>query len=111
VTVHAVAAAPETHAYGVGAYLAVFALMAPSFAGTPAVSAAVVGWAAVLASQGKINIVAVLIVTTLGAEAGGLAGYAIGERWGRKILERPGWRSRPGASRWRREVLPAPPGS
>jgi membrane protein DedA with SNARE-associated domain len=95
VTVHAVAAAPETAAYGVGAYLAVFVLMALSFAGIPAIGAAVVGWAAVLASQGKLNIVAVLIVAALGAEAGGLAGYAIGERWGRKLLDRPGlWQER-----------------
>ena len=92
---HAVAAASEAHAYGVRTYLAVFVLMALSFAGIPAIGAAVVGWAAVLASQGKLNIVAVLIVAALGAEAGGLAGYAIGKRWGRKILDRPGpWQER-----------------
>jgi membrane-associated protein len=87
---HAFAAAAETQAYGAGAYLAVFALMALSFAGIPAIGGAVVGWAAVLASQGKLNIVAVLIVAALGAEAGGLAGYGIGARWGRKLMERPG---------------------
>jgi membrane protein DedA with SNARE-associated domain len=54
------------------------------------VGAAVVGWAAVVASQGKLNIAVVLIVAVLGAEAGGLAGYHIGERWGRKLLDRPG---------------------
>ena len=86
---HALAAAPETASYGAGAYLVVFALMALTFAGIPAVGGAVVGWAAVLASQGKLNIVAVLIVAALGAEAGGLAGYAIGKRWGRKLVE---WR-------------------
>ena len=85
---HALAAA-ETASYGAGAYLVVFALMALTFAGIPAVGGAVVGWAAVLASQGKLNIVAVLIVAALGAEAGGLAGYAIGKRWGRKLVE---WR-------------------
>ena len=53
------------------AYLAVFALMALAFIGIPAVGPAVVGWAAVQASQGKLNIVAVLIVAALGAEAGG----------------------------------------
>jgi membrane-associated protein len=72
------------------AYLAVFALMALTFVGIPAVGPAVVGWAAVLASQGKLNIVAVLIVAALGAEAGGLIGYGIGARWGRKILDHPG---------------------
>jgi membrane protein DedA with SNARE-associated domain len=75
---------------GAWAYLAVFVLMALTFIGIPAVGPAVVGWAAVLASQGKLNIVAVLIVAALGAEAGGLIGYAIGARWGRKILDHPG---------------------
>ena len=83
------AASPATQ-YGAWAYLAVFALMALSFAGIPALGAAVVGCAAVLASQGKLNIYAVLIVAALGAEAGGLAGYSIGDRWGRKLLDRPG---------------------
>ena len=78
--------------YGAWAYLVVFALMALSFAGIPAIGATVVAWAAVLASQGKLNIVAVLVVAMLGAEAGGLIGYAIGDRWGRKFLERPGRR-------------------
>lgn len=92
---HAFAAAAGTPAYGGGAYLVVFALMAVSFAGIPAIGGAVVAWAAVLASQGKLNIVAVLIVAALGAEAGGLAGYAIGARWGRKLMERPGpWQGR-----------------
>jgi membrane protein DedA with SNARE-associated domain len=80
---------------GTGAYLAVFALMALTFVGIPAVGPAVVGWAAVLASQGKLNIVAVLIVAALGAEAGGLIGYGIGARWGRTILDHAGpWQER-----------------
>jgi membrane protein DedA with SNARE-associated domain len=78
-----------------GAYLAVFLLMTLAFIGLPAVGPAVVGWAAVLASQGKLNIVLVLIVAALGAEAGGLIGYAIGARWGRRLLDLPGpWRER-----------------
>jgi membrane-associated protein len=93
--VHAFAAAAETASYGAGAYLVVFALMALSFAGIPAIGGAVVGWAAVLASQGKLNIFAVLIVAALGAEAGGLAGYAIGDRWGRRLVEWRGpWQER-----------------
>jgi len=75
---------------GAGAYLAVFVLMALTFIGIPAVGPAVVGWAAVLASQGELNIVAVLIVAALGAEAGGLIGYAIGARWGRRLLNMRG---------------------
>jgi len=78
-----------------GAYLAVFLLMMLAFIGLPAVGPAVVGWAAVLASQGKLNIVLVLIAAALGAEAGGLIGYAIGVRWGRRLLDLPGpWRER-----------------
>jgi membrane-associated protein len=92
---HAIAASSSTEQYGAWAYLAVFALMALTFAGLPAIGAAVVGWAAVLASQGKLNIVIVLVVAALGAEVGGLAGYSIGVRWGRKLLDRPGrWRER-----------------
>jgi membrane protein DedA with SNARE-associated domain len=80
---------------GAGAYLAVFVLMALTFIGIPAVGPAVVGWAAVLASQGKLNIVVVLIVAALGAEAGGLIGYGIGARWGRGLLDHPGpWQQR-----------------
>ena len=89
---HAIAAASSAARYGGWAYLAVFALMALSFAGIPAIGAAVLGWAAVVASQGKLNIFVVLIVAALGAEAGGLAGYSIGDRWGRKLLDRPGRR-------------------
>jgi membrane protein DedA with SNARE-associated domain len=87
--VHALAVAEQTASYGAGAYLVVFAQMALTLAGIPAIGGAVVGWAAVLASQGELNIVAVLVVAALGAEAGGLAGYAIGQRWGRKVME---WR-------------------
>jgi membrane protein DedA with SNARE-associated domain len=77
------------------AYLAVFVLMALTFIGIPAVGPAVVGWAAVLASQGKLNIAVVLIVAALGAEAGGLIGYGIGARWGRRLLNHPGpWQQR-----------------
>ncbi len=96
--VHAIAAASSASSaepYGAWAYLAVFALMALSFAGIPAVGATVVAAAAVLASQGKLNIFVVLIVAVLGAEAGGLAGYGIGHRWGRKLVDHPDrWQER-----------------
>ncbi len=92
---HAIAAASSTEHFGVWAYLAVFVLMALCFAGIPAVGAAVVGWASVLASQGKLNIGLVLVAAMAGAEVGGLAGYSIGARWGRQFLERPGrWQDR-----------------
>src|SRR5215475_2287082 len=89
------AAASSTAPSSLWAYLAVFALMVLAFAGIPAVGAAVVAWASVLASQGKLNIVVVLVVALAGAEVGGLAGYGIGARWGRRFLERPGrWQDR-----------------
>ena len=92
---HIIGAATSAAQYGAWVYLAVFALMVVSFAGIPALGAAVVGWAAVLASQGKLNIAGVLIAAMLGAEVGGLAGYRIGDRWARGLLERPGrWQER-----------------
>ncbi len=72
------------------AYLAIFALVAVGWAGVPAIGGAVIAGAAVLASQGSLDIVTVLAVSVLGTEVGGLAGYAIGLRWGRAIMTRPG---------------------
>ena len=89
--------------YGAWAYVAVFALMTLAFAGIPGIGTAVVGWAAVLASQGKLNIVAVLAVAATGAEVGGLAGYSIGDRWGRKLVDRPGRRQ----AQWQKAVARA----
>ena len=103
---HAMATASSAEAYGAWAYLAVFALMALTFVGVPAIGAAVVGWAAVLASQGKLNIWWVLIVAAVGAEVGGMGGYHIGERWGRQLLERPGpWLERRQQAVGRAEAL------
>jgi membrane protein DedA with SNARE-associated domain len=92
---HAIAEASSSAPSGLWAYVAVFALMVLAFAGVPAIGAAVVSWAAVLASQGQLNILVVLAVALAGAEVGGLTGYGIGARWGRQILERPGrWQDR-----------------
>jgi membrane protein DedA with SNARE-associated domain len=44
----------------------------------------------VAASQDKLDLAAVIVVAVLAGEAGGLVGYAIGRRWGRRLLERPG---------------------
>lgn len=46
--------------------------------------------AAVAASQRRLDLSAVIVVSVIAGEAGGLAGYAIGHRWGRRLLERPG---------------------
>jgi membrane protein DedA with SNARE-associated domain len=77
------------------AYLAIFALVAVGWAGIPAIGGTVICAAAALASQGDFNIWAVLVASVLGTEAGGLAGYYVGLRWGRAIMNHPGpWLSR-----------------
>ncbi len=64
--------------------------MAASWAGVPFVGATALGAAGVAASQGNLNLAVVVLVATLGGEVGGLVGYAVGDRWGRVLLERPG---------------------
>ena len=95
---HVLAAAGTSSALGAWAYLAVFAAAAAGYMGVPLVATAVIGTAAVFASQGKLNIAEVLIVAAIGCEIGGLGGFRIGARWGRDLLERPGpalaWRKK-----------------
>jgi membrane protein DedA with SNARE-associated domain len=50
----------------------------------------VAGAAGIAASQGELDLVAVIFVATLAGEVGGLIGYDIGFRWGRELLDRPG---------------------
>ena len=71
-------------------YLLLFGAVAASWAGAPVIGTAALGAAAVAASQEKLDLAAVLVVAVLAGEAGGLCGYAIGRRWGRRLLERPG---------------------
>jgi membrane-associated protein len=71
-------------------YLLLFLAVAASWAGVPAVGTAALGAAAVAASQDKLNLAAVIVVAVIAGEAGGLCGYAIGRRWGQRLLERPG---------------------
>ena len=71
-------------------YLLLFILVAASWAGVPAIGTAALGAAAVAASQRRLDLAAVIAVAVVAGEAGGLCGYAVGRRWGRQLLERPG---------------------
>ena len=71
-------------------YLLLFLAVAASWAGVPVIGTAALGAAAVAASQDKLDLAAVIVISVLAGEAGGLAGYAIGRRWGRQLVERPG---------------------
>jgi membrane-associated protein len=71
-------------------YVVLFLFVAASWAGVPFIGATALGAAGVAASQGRLNLALVVAVATLGGEVGGLVGYAIGVRWGRQLLERPG---------------------
>jgi membrane protein DedA with SNARE-associated domain len=85
---------------GLWAYVVVFLLVAIGWAGVPAIGGAVIAGAAVLASQGKLDFGGVLVASILATEAGGLAGYAVGIRWGRALLNHPG----PGLGRRQRAL-------
>ena len=87
---YSIAAASSSSGTGIWAYLAVFAASAAGYMGIPLIGTAAIGAAAVLASQGQLNIAAVLIVAAVGSEVGGLLGFQIGDRWGRQLLEHPG---------------------
>ncbi len=71
-------------------YVVLFIAVAASWAGVPFIGAAVAGAAGVAASQGFLDLSAVIVVTTIAGEVGGLLGYDIGFRWGRELLARPG---------------------
>ena len=87
---HSLAAATSASMGGLWAYVTVFVLVLIGWAGVPAIGGAVIAGAAVLASQGHLNIVAVLAVCILATGIGGLVGYAVGFRWGRDIMNHPG---------------------
>ena len=71
-------------------YVLLFVAVAASWAGIPFIGASALGAAGVAASQGRLSLALVVLVATAGGEVGGLIGYAVGNRWGRVLLERPG---------------------
>lgn len=71
-------------------YVVLFLTVTASWAGIPAVGPAAIGAATVAASQNKLDLTAVVVVSVLASEVGGICGYAIGRRWGRRLMERPG---------------------
>ena len=73
-------------------YVVLFVAVTASWAGVPIIGATALGAAAVAASQGRLAIAVVLMVATVAGEVGGLIGYAIGDHWGRQLVDRPGKR-------------------
>lgn len=71
-------------------YVVLFLTVMVSWAGLPAVGPAAIGAATVAASQNKLDLTAVVAVSVLASEIGGICGYAIGRRWGTRLMERPG---------------------
>ena len=63
---HLLAAEAPPSALGIWAYLALFVAAAVGYMGVPVIGTAVIGFAAVLTSQGRLNIVAVLVVAAIG---------------------------------------------
>ncbi len=87
---HPLAAAGSSVSDSFWTYLGIFALIMLGWAGIPGIGATVLGAATVAASQGKLDLAAVLLVAVLAVEAGGLVGYSVGVRWGRELLSHPG---------------------
>lgn len=88
----AAAATMTSSQYSDWAYLVIFFGVAAGWVGVPMIGAAVVSGASVLASQDKLEIVPVLVVSVIAGAVGGPLGYQVGQRWGRELLDRPGWR-------------------
>jgi membrane protein DedA with SNARE-associated domain len=73
-------------------YVLLFLAVMVSWAGVPLIGSAALGAAAVGASQGNLNIAAVIIIAAIAGEVGGIIGYRVGGRWGQQLVDRPGKR-------------------
>jgi membrane protein DedA with SNARE-associated domain len=73
-------------------YPVLFLAVMASWAGVPVVGTAALGAAGVAASQGRLSLASVVVVSTIAGEVGGLIGYWVGFHWGRQLLGRPGKR-------------------
>lgn len=71
-------------------YLLLFLAVTASWAGVPFIGTAGLAAAAAAAGQGSLSLGAILVVSTIAGEVGGLIGYAVGFRWGRELFQRPG---------------------
>jgi membrane protein DedA with SNARE-associated domain len=78
------------HLVTVAGYPLVVLLVGAESAGVPIPGETALITAAVLASQGKLEIVLVIALAAVGAIVGDNIGYLIGRKWGRWLLERPG---------------------
>jgi membrane protein DedA with SNARE-associated domain len=71
-------------------YFLVFVGVTAAWAGVPFIGAVAAGAAGVAAADGRLSLAGAVIIVALAGEIGGLVGYAIGARWGRRLVERPG---------------------
>lgn len=72
-------------------YIILFVLTATTGAGVPGPGDACVMAAGTLAGEGRLNVGVVLATAMCGWLVGSVAGYEVGHRGGRRLLERPGW--------------------
>jgi len=75
-------------------YIVMFALVVTMGAGVPGAGDASLLAAGTLAGEGRLSVGVVLVTAMAAWILGSVAGYAIGVRQGRWLLERPGWLER-----------------
>jgi membrane protein DedA with SNARE-associated domain len=75
-------------------YIIFFVLVVSAGAGVPAIGDASMIAAGTLAGEGRLNIVVVLVTCAVAWMLGSVAGFEIGRRGGRGLLERPGFLER-----------------